>query len=184
MGETMTKKLFKTNGKRWCEVEVELNDGRLSICGSEGRIISHTAAKKEAREYWEGFFEESRQELGRMAIEHGTRTPKSAAAVVLRVDGEFHGLDIHRDNGGKVYITESCGQIDLSKWFPELAPFLPYHLNDLHAECEHQEVRGEKYTTHPGAICPDCGYKLGSAWLKRELPPQVLAWFGNLQAAA
>lgn len=49
-----------------------------------------------------------------------------------------------------------------------------WHLNNLHSECEHQRARGENWQTHPEAVCPDCGYKLGSAWLKEELPADVV----------
>ncbi len=61
-----------------------------------------------------------------------------------------------------------------------VSPYFKWHLNDMHAECTHQEARGETYATHPDAMCPDCGYKLGSAWLKRDLPADVLAWFESL----
>lgn len=180
----MTRILFKATKDRWCEVEIELRDGRLSICGLEGRIITHAEWKREAREYWESFFEESPEELGRMAIDYGTRTAKRAARKVLDVDGEYHGLDVHRDNG-KLYLTESCGQIreEIAQWFPEVAPYLKYHLNDMHAECVHQEARGETWTTHPSAECPDCGYRLGSAWTKRELPADVVKWVERLVTA-
>ncbi len=80
--------------------------------------------------------------------------------------------------GNGKWVLETCGQIrdDLKKWFPEDAPFFKWHLNDMHAECPHQEERGETYQTHPAAVCPDCGYELGSAWTRRELPPEVIAW--------
>jgi hypothetical protein len=174
----MRKALFKAKGDRWAEMVVEVKDGRLSVTGSEGRITTPRKAKAEAREYWESFFEENRNELGRMALEYGKRTPRTAAKFVLASDGDYHGLDVHVLDSGKVYITESCGQITdtLREWFPDVAPaLLPWHLNDMHAECEHQEARGETWTTHPSAVCPDCGYKLGSAWRKRELPADVLA---------
>ena len=61
------------------------------------------------------------------------------------------------------------------------AQYFGYHLNDMHAQCIHQEARGETWTTHPSAVCPDCGYKLGSAWLKRELPAVVIRWAESLQ---
>ena len=48
-----------------------------------------------------------------------------------------------------------------------------WHLNGMQSACEHQRARGETYTTHPGAVCPDCGYRLGSAWLTELLPPDV-----------
>jgi hypothetical protein len=84
------------------------------------------------------------------------------------------------------FLGESWGQIreDLTVWFPEFAPYFRWHLNDMHAECEHQEARGESWTTHPMAQCPDCGYRLGSQWLKRELPTEVREWFATLQSDA
>lgn len=107
------------------------------------------------------------------------KTSKSAARFVIQVDGEFHGLDVHAiGKGGKVYLTQSCGQIRdiLANWFPEVVPYFKWHLNNMRAECEHQEARGETYTTHPDARCPDCGYKLGSAWKARKLPDEVVKW--------
>lgn len=171
---------MRTKGDRWCQIEVELEAGRLSICGSEGHILTTAKARKEARAYWESFFEENRSELHEMNDRCGTnfRTAKSAARYVLSVDGEFHGLDVDKQADGRVFITDGCGQIveSLRKWFPEAAPYLKYHLNDMHAECIHQEARGETYATHPSAECPECGYVLGSAWLKRELPAEVITW--------
>jgi hypothetical protein len=178
----MEKKILRTKSDRWCELQVELRDGRLSICGSEGRIITHAAGRREAREYWESFFEESPEDLGRMAVNFGKRTPRTAARLVLQEDGEFHGLDVHKDNG-RLYLTESCGQIrdSIAEWFPESIPYLKYHLNDMHAECVHQEARGETWTNNSSAVCPDCGYVLGSQWTKRELPADVITWVNSLK---
>ena len=50
-----------------------------------------------------------------------------------------------------------------------------WHLNDMLAACVHQRERGETWATHPSAICPDCGYSLGSAGLREELPTEVVA---------
>ena len=189
MGEVTTdqglkRRILRVKDGRWCELEVELRDGRLSICGSEGRVISRGAARREARESWESFFEEDRNQLHEMNDRMGTnyRTAKGAAKFVVETDGEFHGLDVHRESGAWVFVTESCGQIreDLLTWFPEVAPYLKWHLNDMHAECEHQEARGETWATHPSAECPDCGYVLGSAWKRRELPAEVIAWAQSL----
>jgi hypothetical protein len=33
---------------------------------------------------------------------------------------------------------------------------------------------GETWTTHPSAVCPDCEYRLGSAWLYEALPDDIL----------
>lgn len=55
-----------------------------------------------------------------------------------------------------------------------------WHLNDLRATCIHQEERGETWATHPSAVCPDCGWKLGHGWQKREVPEEVLQWLSRL----
>jgi len=55
-----------------------------------------------------------------------------------------------------------------------------WHLNDMKAECEHQRARGETWTTHPLAECPDCRYILGSAWLREEVPTDVIEFLEGL----
>ena len=175
----------RTKGRHWCRLEVSLENGRLSICGSAGHIQSKGSAKRDALAYWVSFFDENAGELMEMNKRCGTRftSSRGAAKYVLDSDGDFHGLDVEHVNGDTVYISECGGQIvnELREWFPEVAPYLKYHLNDMHAECIHQEARGETYATHPGAECPDCGYKLGSAWQRRELPAEVIAWAESLQ---
>ena len=32
----MKRKILREKGNKWCEVEIEIKDGRLSVCGSEG----------------------------------------------------------------------------------------------------------------------------------------------------
>lgn len=176
----MNREITRVKGRRFCRLELRLEDGRLSICGTEGRILTTKMAKSEARKYWESFFDDSPAEIHGLNQRCGTRftSPKSAARYVLDNDGELHGLDIAREDENQVFVAEGCGQIvdELAAWFPEVKPYLKWHLNDMHAECEHQEARGETYQTHPNAVCPDCGYKLGSAWTKRELPPEVVKW--------
>jgi len=144
----MKRSVTRTKGARFCTVEVSLSDeGRLSITGSEGRIIRRTQAKKEALEYWRSFFEESPQEIFAMNQKCGTKftSPTGAARYVLQVDGELHGLDVEGpETGETVRVVESCGQIQdtLVEFFPEIRPLLPWHLNDLRAGCEHQERLG------------------------------------------
>lgn len=285
----------KIKNGRWCQIEVDLKDGRLSICGSEGRVFKDREAKALARRYWEDFFAENEAELAQFALKYGKRTPKTAARYVIEQDGEYHGLDLEggRPIDGQAYVIESCGQIrdDLAEWFPEHVPYFKWHLNDMHAGCEHQEALGwgrgfdvalsknaltpiqrQVLTTraealvsrqreaevkkreerinkdgryrisilaavlghHPsvddaqtftggqtyagfpsfhanalrikvhdylvaqvtneiptpplesgvykdsiGAPCPECGYRYGTAWLKRELPADVVAWAVN-----
>ena len=182
----MRKTVEKNAGGRWIRAEITLENGRLSISGSKGRIISEQAAKREAFRYWLDYFEEEPGEIYDMKNRFPAfkgYCPKAAARFVLAIDGAFHGLDVDKMDGGKVYIVESCGKIvdELRDAFPVLAPLLPYHLNDMHSECEHQEKRGETYAKNPGSVCPDCGYKLGSGWTKRELPVWVIDFVNNLK---
>jgi hypothetical protein len=177
----MKRIITRIIGNEWCDLELSLENGRLSICGSTGTIIKRREAEKMAVEYWESFFEENPAEMVSMNKRFGKRftSERSAAKFVLATDGEFHGLDVHRDcEDGTVQLTQGCGQIieDLKRFFPEVEPYLKWHLNDMKAERVHQEARGETRKTHSSAECPDCGYKLGSQWLKRELPAEVIAW--------
>lgn len=184
-------RITRTIGDEWCELQVEIreNEGfkELSICAASGVVVSRAQAKRDALAYWESFFEDSPEERRAMAEREDKtfRTARSAARFVLQCDGEFHGLDVHREENGKVYLTMSCGQIreEIARFFPEAVEFFPWHLNSMHAECEHQEARGETWGKNPDAECPDCGYRLGSAWTRRELPAHVLAWVETLRTA-
>ena len=54
-----------------------------------------------------------------------------------------------------------------------------YHLNDMHAGCEHQralgwENKGEGYDKHPSEPCPECGYKFGTEWKYEAIPHAIL----------
>jgi hypothetical protein len=143
----MKRKILRTKGKRFCEVEIEITDGRFSICGTEGRIVRKASAKKEAFLFWKSFFEEQPEEIFQMNRRCGTRftSATGAARYVLKVDGDLHGIDVHGPTTGiEVMLVESCGQIreTIAEFFPEVAPLLPYHLNDMHAGCEHQDALG------------------------------------------
>jgi len=48
-----------------------------------------------------------------------------------------------------------------------------WHLNHMRAGCEHQRAAkwGRERLSEP---CPVCGYRWGHAWLKEELPPEVV----------
>lgn len=183
---TVEKKILREKDGRWCVLEVRLHDGCLSICGSYGAVVSHSTAKKQALQSWINFFEDSPEELVIMNRRFGRRftSARGAAAFVLASDGEFHGLGVAYDKADRVYLTEGCGQIgyELRAWFPEVEPYSKWHLNDMRAECEHQEALGWSSPEFLGRVCPTCGYKLGSAWLKRELPSEVIAWFEGLQS--
>lgn len=175
----MIRKLFRVNEDRgtWCEVTIEIkrapNTGkeRLTITGDTGYFTSRTLAKKDALNYWEFYFEEVPEEMKRL----GKRTALSAARFVLATDGELHGLDVHKDDGKRVYITTACGQIreEIAEFFPEVVGLFQWHLNDVRAGCEHQEARGETWQNAPSAVCPECGWKLGHGWNYRPLPDGI-----------
>ena len=170
----------KRRGSRFCTLEVELKDGRLSICGTAGRVVTRREARREARQLWESFFEDDPAQIYAMNERMGRqfRTPRGAARFVLETDGELHGVDVYREDGDEVWITRSGGQIrkTIRRFFPNAARFFPWHLNDMNAGCEHQDARGESYDTHPGVECLQCGWKLGHGWHKRELPAEVQSW--------
>lgn len=141
----MERRITRTKDNRYCTVEIRLDNGRLSICGEEGRIETPAAAREQALEFWRSYFEDEPGSIAEMNKRMGTnyRSATSAAKYVLRCDGQYHGLDA-TEVGDKVYILESCGQIvgEIAEWFPEVKPLLPWHLNDMKAGCEHQEKLG------------------------------------------
>jgi len=85
-----------------------------------------------------------------------------------------------------------------------------WHLNDIRPECEHQRALGWTYNerhgefvSEPGEVyessdgviivapdrlvwndhghaCPVCGYRIGSAFLREEVPAQVVEWLRAL----
>jgi hypothetical protein len=67
-----------------------------------------------------------------------------------------------------------------SKWHKFLDAWHRWHLNDLHAECEHQQARGITYQSDPANVCEVCGYKIGSAWTSRTVPQDVIEFLQSL----
>jgi len=149
----MKKTKLRKKGKEWCRVEIELDAGNLSICGSYGEIVTAKAGRKQAKEYWQSFFEESPSE---------------------QTDGEYHGLNVIEQDGNSLLIKHGGGQCveEIAKWFPEVAPYLKYHLNDMNAACKHQEALGWRSCQgyhKEGETCPE----------PRSLPMAILASCGN-----
>lgn len=62
-----------------------------------------------------------------------------------------------------------------------------WHLNDMQAGCEHQRKLGWD-KNEINAPCPTCGYKYGSAWLKKEIPHEIIekieSWGSVLEAVS
>lgn len=87
----------------------------------------------------------------------------------------------------------SCGQcldkikagIPKAPWTREMVDKLydiwsRWHLNDMRAGCEHQRALGWKGESFIAKPCPVCGYKYGTAWLKEEVPANVIKWLFSL----
>lgn len=74
-------------------------------------------------------------------------------------------------------------------WLDLLDVWKRWHLNGLRSECEHQRALGWKYDTHrdpdadAGLPCPTCGYRIGSAWRREDVPADVLDFLRNLPDA-
>ena len=49
-----------------------------------------------------------------------------------------------------------------------------YHLNGLHAGCEHQRHLEHEPNKHIREVCPVCGYKFGTGWRCEELPSEII----------
>lgn len=124
---------------------------------------------------------------------------KSPYSVFVKIDWDGRKLRIAGvegpTSGGNA--RGGCGQIDMHEW--PVKTYAPgwdaamvgklrdiwgrWHLNDMHAECEHQRARGESWQTHPEAVCPDCGYRLGSGWRHEDVPQAVTEWLKGLPDA-
>lgn len=72
---------------------------------------------------------------------------------------------------------------DADRWYEFLEIWKTWHLNDTHAECVHQEERGETWEKNPSAVCPECGWKLGHGWSRREVPESVIKFLSELPDA-
>ena len=108
----------------------------LSITGTAGYVVTRAQAKKEAKESNVAYFEDlDTNGIANYNSQWGTnfRSPRAMAQYVLDTDGEFAGLDVHRETDKHVWITHSAGQIreEIAEWFPEIEWLLPYHLNDM-----------------------------------------------------
>jgi len=73
----------------------------------------------------------------------------------------------------------ACGW-DAATWYKFLDIWESWHLNDMHAECEHQQAAGITWSKDQKNVCAVCGYKIGSAWTRRELPADVVAFLESL----
>lgn len=176
----MNRKIVRRKDGEWCELEIRLQDGRLSITGASGYELTPAQARREARESWANYYEEvgdeERRELNQRL---NCRSANGFARRVTAIDGEYHGLDVHSEtDDNRVLVTTSCGQIrdDLERWFPEARELFGWHLNDMRPDCEHQEaaVANGRERYQCGDVCEVCYYRYGSEWRKRELPAAII----------
>jgi len=68
-------------------------------------------------------------------------------------------------------------------WYDFLDAWDLYHLNDMHAGCEHQRAlhwENDGYDKHPSEPCPTCGYQYGTSWNFIPVPETVLDFLKNL----
>jgi hypothetical protein len=165
-GGVTIRTVMATLGDEWCEMRVELqplgdDKMRLSITGNAGHVVSEVDARQTAIDHWVSYFDETPDARREMNERCGVnlRTSLSAARYVVACDGGYHGLDVHRAEGGKVWLTESCGQIqpELREWFPDAAPMLKWHLNDMRSAKD-----GPQWSD--------------AEWGYEELPPEVITW--------
>lgn len=127
----------------------------------------------------------------------------------LSISGVHGPLRSGNALGGCGQILDTVRAIDqMGKgWTPKLLEQFAdiwdrWHLNDMQVGCEHQRAEGwgserlevglDKFKAagwvtereHPRGVlskaCPVCGYKYGSAWLKEDLPAEVLAFLEAL----
>jgi hypothetical protein len=78
---------------------------------------------------------------------------------------------------GDLYFTDGW---NAEMWYKFLHVWHKYHLNDMHAECVHQEEKGITYESDKNNICDVCGYKIGSRWTMRLIPADVIEFLFDL----
>lgn len=204
----MQRTVRRENATEFCDLEIRLTNGRLSVCGTAGRKQSKSASKRQAKENWVSYFEgQSYEEIRDFVRKHRPKskvyTATNAARIVQDIDGDFHGVDVIDTSGKTTYVVECCGQIreELSRWFPDAEPLFAWHLNDMKAGCEHQDELGfgkgtdvvftlrnnegerevKVFKDSLSAPCPTCGYRYGTQWLSRELPQEIIELAETIQ---
>ena len=121
---------------------------------------------------------------------------KLPARVYVEIKYEDGNLSIHGVEGPlpSGNCRGSCGQIlddvrqvkPAKEWTYEMVSKLcdiweRWHLNSMRAGCEHQRNSGREFEV--GEPCPVCGYRYGSAWLREEVPQDVIGWLESLPDA-
>jgi hypothetical protein len=121
----------------------------------------------------------------------GPKSNRDAHGGCGQIDMEFmHKNPLHNDARTTYLITPDeinfAPNWNETLWYKFLEVWKLWHLNDLHAECEHQRALGWTYQEHSdpktfiGEKCPTCGYSIGSKWLKVDVPQEITDWLKAL----
>lgn len=129
---------------------VEIENGKLSISG----VIGPTR------------YGNAKGSCGQVAMEfdHADKSQNDT-----RFDNPIKAADLRFSRGWNA-----------AKWYKFLDTWEKWHLNDMHAECEHQEAAGITYNKDPKNVCAVCGYKIGTAWTSRTIPADVVEFLQSL----
>lgn len=160
----------------FCKIEFS-EDGRLSISGVIGPMRSGNA----------------KGGCGQIEMEFDHANP-------AHNDSRYE----HLIKASKLTFTAGWNR---AKWYKFLEYWHDWHLNDMRSGCEHQRAMGWTYEDHHGVYepdtkiiideydtgeqimkfnkykgeaCPICGYSIGSAWLKEEVPQEVIDFLFSL----
>lgn len=79
--------------------------------------------------------------------------------------GQIHSNLVDMDMAGSKWTTKDVAS--LRKIWTE------WHLNDMNAGCQHMR-KGGSYDDRKNDVCPESGYKYGTAWLYREPTSDVI----------
>jgi len=160
---------------------------------------------------WMSIYVEAKYESGELSI-HGTEGPLSSGHC-LGSSGQIDMDYAHQNPADNDYRTVEpiktseirfASGWSAENWLKLLDVWKVWHLNGLRAGCEHQQTLGwdkdlidptkppsfdnlknwkHPPTGHLTEPCPTCGYKYGTAWLKEEVPQDVIDWLFSLPVA-
>lgn len=122
--------------------------------------------------------------LGRLSI-HGVEAPMSngnCKGGCGQIDSNYakRDSDIGEQLGQTLRLTDGWTE---EQWYRFLDVWSEWHLNDIHAGCEHQRALGwekDGYDKHPSEPCPECGYKFGTSWHVIPVPDDVIEFLNTL----
>jgi hypothetical protein len=167
------KQLVRVVGKDFCRVELRLEDGELSICGTVGVIGRRPAGGEDVGTFEQAFHLLKGKTLwatgGGQCVEEIVRFfPEMQPIMKWHLNTMRPGCEHQRAEGW------ATRPIDPSKPLDAYGTHVPggsttWNMLVWVTRQEHPEG----LLSHP---CPTCGYKYGSAWLKEELPPEVIAF--------